>query len=211
MLHPKGTSHNDFETIGQVQWCVIDQEPFLQGEENDASTYDSLTSTSLTDHLLHESNRNKCSDITNTQVGISGETVPEGGISFQLRHLVSGGSNFYSWCVTPHSSPSRGCWQHLTIFNILNFYNNYSDRKWTPNSTISLFCWLFSLHSSPPPLQGYHMIRVLALFLTKWLQHKGGLLHLRRLSFYLSCARTLFANCVKRPKGRVYQRLTPRW
>ncbi len=37
-----------------------------------------------------------CSDITNTQVGISGETVPKGGTSFQSCHLVSGGSNFYS-------------------------------------------------------------------------------------------------------------------
>ncbi len=40
----------------------------------------------------------------------------------QSRHLASGGSNFYSWCVTPHSSPSRGYWQCLTIFNILNIF-----------------------------------------------------------------------------------------
>ncbi len=64
----------------------------------------------------------QCGDITNTQVGISGETVPEDGTSFQSHHLVSGGSNFYSWCVTPHSSLSRGCWQHLIIFNILNIF-----------------------------------------------------------------------------------------
>ncbi len=55
------------------------------------------------------------------------------------------------------------------------------------------------------------MIRVLVLFLTKWLQHKGGLLHLKRLSFCHSCTRTLFTNCVKRPKGRVYPKLTPGW
>ncbi len=65
------------------------------------------------------------SDITNTLVGISGETgrEPPYLLTFiRSRHLVSGGSNFYSWCVTPHSSPSRGYWQCLTIFNILNFF-----------------------------------------------------------------------------------------
>ncbi len=40
--------------------------------------------------------------------------------SFQSCHLVSGG--FYSWCVTPHSSPSRGRRGSATIFNILNIF-----------------------------------------------------------------------------------------
>ncbi len=29
-------------------------------------------------------------------------------------------SNIWGWCVTPHSSPTRGCWPLQTIFNILN-------------------------------------------------------------------------------------------
>ncbi len=64
----------------------------------------------------------RCSDITNTQVGISRETVPEGGnLPIYWSH-----SNhpiwwavvltaFYSWCVTPHSSPGKGCLQQQTI------------------------------------------------------------------------------------------------
>ncbi len=69
--------------------------------------------------------KKKCSDITNTQVGISGETVPEGGnlciYYVQKQHLVLW-FEVWDWCVTPHSSPSRGCWQCLTIFNILNIF-----------------------------------------------------------------------------------------
>ncbi len=40
--------------------------------------------------------------------------------SFQSCYLVSGGSYFYSWCVTPHSSPTRGHQPLQIIFNILN-------------------------------------------------------------------------------------------
>ena len=68
---------------------------------------------------------------------------------FQSHHLVSGGSNFYSWCVTPHSSPSRGCWQCLTIFNILNIFIIIN---WIENRhIIAQYHYFagFSLHSSP--------------------------------------------------------------
>ena len=40
--------------------------------------------------------------------------TPSGEWWFQLQ--------IHSWCVTPHSSPGRGCWQCLTIFNILNIF-----------------------------------------------------------------------------------------
>ena len=55
-----------------------------------------------------------CCDITNNRFGISEESVPEGGnlhiYCVQSHHLVSGGSNIWVRCVTPHSSPARGCW-----------------------------------------------------------------------------------------------------
>ena len=54
-----------------------------------------------------------CSDITNNWFGISGETVPEDRnlhiYYVQSGNLVSSGSNIWVRCVTPHSSPTRGC------------------------------------------------------------------------------------------------------
>ncbi len=66
-----------------------------------------------------------CSDITNTLVGISGETVPEGGnlrIYWLSAATFGHGSNIWGWCVRPHSSPTRGCWPLQTILNILNIF-----------------------------------------------------------------------------------------
>ncbi len=80
----------------------------------------------------------------------------------QSRHLVSGGSKFYSWCVTPHSSPSSGCWQHLTIFNILNIFtiiNQIENR----HIIAQYHCLLASACIPPPPPMGVshdHMTRV---------------------------------------------------
>ncbi len=81
----------------------------------------SLTLSQICDKFLHWFHQNAklcadCSDITNNRFGISGETVPEGRnlpIFFcyvQSHHLVSGGSNIWVTCITPHSSPTRGCW-----------------------------------------------------------------------------------------------------
>ncbi len=53
-----------------------------------------------------------CSDITNTLVGISGETGPVARISMFIVCTVLPPVGqwfcFRSWCVTPHSSPTRG-------------------------------------------------------------------------------------------------------
>ncbi len=55
-----------------------------------------------------------CSDITNTLVGISGETELDGG-NRPIYFVYSGAICpvvvlIRSWYVTPHSSPTRGCW-----------------------------------------------------------------------------------------------------
>ncbi len=55
-----------------------------------------------------------CSDITNTLVGILGET---GSVAPPDKQWFY----FHSWCVTPHSSPTRGCWPQ-PIFYILNIF-----------------------------------------------------------------------------------------
>ncbi len=54
-----------------------------------------------------------CSDITNTLVGISSETELDGG-NCPIYFVYSGAICpavvlIHSWCVTPHSSPTRGC------------------------------------------------------------------------------------------------------
>ncbi len=53
-----------------------------------------------------------CSDITNTLIGISGETVPEGGnLHIYYVHsatIYEAVVQIHNWCVTPHSSPTRG-------------------------------------------------------------------------------------------------------
>ncbi len=71
-----------------------------------------------------------CSDITNTRVGISGETG-HGGTNLHVYWMNSAATctkvvQIYSWCVTPHSSPTRGGWPQpinyiLNIF-IFNYY-----------------------------------------------------------------------------------------
>ncbi len=53
-----------------------------------------------------------CSDITNDQLGISGETG-HGGANLYIYWMNSAATctvvvQIYSWCVTPHSSPTRG-------------------------------------------------------------------------------------------------------
>ncbi len=69
-----------------------------------------------------------CSNITNDQLGISGET----GMVAQISVFVNSAATchavvqIYSWCVTPHSSPTRGGWPQpinyiLNIF-IFNYY-----------------------------------------------------------------------------------------
>ncbi len=74
-----------------------------------------------------------CSDITNTLVGISGETAPNGG-NLRIYWVHSGAICWavvlnHSWCVTPHSSPTRGwcwpCWPLQPILNILNIFAIY--------------------------------------------------------------------------------------
>ena len=97
-----------------------------------------------------------CSDITNTLVGISGETVPEGG---NLR--IYWPSNHAIWWVvvftagvshhTPPPPGGRGVQLQFLIFWI--FYNNKLDRKQTHNSTISLF--LLASACIPPPMGGH--------------------------------------------------------
>ncbi len=70
-----------------------------------------------------------CSDITNTLVGISSETELDGG-NRPIYFVYSGAICPVvvlnrSWCVTPHSSPTRGCWPCWplqTILNILNIF-----------------------------------------------------------------------------------------
>ncbi len=66
-----------------------------------------------------------CSDITNNWFGISGETASRGGnihiYYVQKQHLVNS-SNIWDWCVSPHSSPTRGHQPQQTIFNILNIF-----------------------------------------------------------------------------------------
>ncbi len=74
--------------------------------------------------------RDICSDITNDQLGISGETG-HGGSNLYIYWMNSAATytevvQFHSWCVTPHSSPTRGGWPQpinyiLNIF-ILNYY-----------------------------------------------------------------------------------------
>ncbi len=62
----------------------------------------------------HESDRPVifCSDITNDQLGISGETG-HGGANLCIYCMYSAATctavvQIHSWCVTPHSSPTRG-------------------------------------------------------------------------------------------------------
>ncbi len=68
----------------------------------------------------------QCSDITNMLVGISGETVPKGGnLCIYYAHsaaIYEAVVQIHSWCVTPHSSPTRGCWPLQIILNILNIF-----------------------------------------------------------------------------------------
>ncbi len=64
----------------------------------------------------------------------------------------------HSWCVTPHSSPTRGCWPLQTILNILNIFTINIYVYLTGNMhniKILLFCW--KLPSIPPPPQGLIM------------------------------------------------------
>ncbi len=72
----------------------------------------------------------KCSDITNTLVGISSETELDGG-NHPIYFVYSGAICpavvlIRSWCVTPHSSPIRGGWPQ-PINYILNIFifNDY--------------------------------------------------------------------------------------
>ncbi len=71
-----------------------------------------------------------CSDITNTLVGISGETAPDGG-NHPIYFVHSGAICPVvvlncSWCVTPHSSPTRGCWPCWPLQSILNILNIFT-------------------------------------------------------------------------------------
>ncbi len=67
-----------------------------------------------------------CSDITNTWVGISSETELDGG-NRPIYFVYSGAICpvvvlIRSWCVTPHSSPTRGCWPCWPLQPILNIF-----------------------------------------------------------------------------------------
>ncbi len=75
-------------------------------------------------HLLRSTG---CSDITNTLVGISSETALDGR-NRPIYFVYSGAIYpvvvlFHSWCVTPHSSPTRGCWPRWPLQPILNILN----------------------------------------------------------------------------------------
>ena len=69
--------------------------------------------------------------------------------SFQTCHLVSGSSNNWVRCVTPHSSPTRGQRSSTTIFNILNIFTIII---WIENrQKIAQYHFLLALACIPPP------------------------------------------------------------
>ncbi len=63
-----------------------------------------------------------CGDITNTLVGISGETVPEGGnLHIYCVHLVSDGSKFAA-SVSHHTPPPPGALASTANFNYSEYF-----------------------------------------------------------------------------------------
>ncbi len=75
------------------------------------------------DIFLRVGSLSQCSDITNTLVGISSETELDGR-NHPIYFVHSGAICpavvlNHSWCVTPHSSPTRGGWPRWPLQPIL--------------------------------------------------------------------------------------------
>ena len=116
-------SHLDYETAVHIPLEDPACRWFDLAHTDLAHFFQKLTNCAT--HLTSPEKKNCIVWWYHKQVGISGETVPEGRnfhiYYVQAWHLVSG-SNIWGWCVTPHSSPARGCWHQKTIFNILNIF-----------------------------------------------------------------------------------------
>ncbi len=113
----------------------------------------------------------KCSDITNTLIGISRETAPDGWN--RPIYFVHSGAICpavvlnRSWCVTPHSSPTRGYWPRWPLQPILNILNIFTINIYiyiyiyihlTGNRCIiSKFCYFARIYPASLPPWGDHV------------------------------------------------------
>ncbi len=98
-----------------------------------------------------------CSDITNTLIGISGETAPGGWnrpIYFVHSSAICPAVVLNcSWCVTPHSSPTKGGWPLQPILIILNMFtiNKYQTGN---RCIISKFYYFAGIYPASLPPTG---------------------------------------------------------